>query len=174
MASAATTPAADPAPAAGCHWRAMALDDLDAVLPIEHASHSHPWSRGNFADSIATGFYMPCLWQDQRLLAYLVAMPGVDEAHLLNITVAPACRGLGLGRLLLQALECWALRQRAAQLWLEVRQGNARAQAVYAAAGYQSIAVRKHYYPRHDQQREHAIVMRKTLAIAPAPAAGGA
>ncbi|WP_238946413.1 ribosomal protein S18-alanine N-acetyltransferase [Vandammella animalimorsus] len=172
MSSASADPMAAPTPAVGCHWRAMALDDLDAVLPIEQASHSHPWSRGNFADSIATGFYMPCLWQEQRLLGYLVAMPGVDEAHLLNLTVAPACRGLGLGRLLLQALEFWALRQRATQLWLEVRQGNARAQAVYAAAGYQSIAVRKHYYPLDGQQREHAIVMCKSLATAPAPAAG--
>lgn len=172
MPSAATAPMTTPSPVADCHWRAMALDDLDAVLPIEEASHSHPWSRGNFADSITAGFYMPCLWQEQRLLGYLVAMPGVDEAHLLNITVAPACRGMGLGQLLLHALEFWALKQQATQLWLEVRQSNARAQDVYVAAGYQTIAVRKHYYPLDGQQREHAIVMCKSLAIAPAAAAG--
>ena len=145
----------------------MAQADLDAVMPIEQRSYSHPWSRGHFADSIKAGFYLPLLLEGDAPVGYLVAMPGVEEAHLLNLTVRPDRRGLGLGRLLLQTLETWAVQQRAAMLWLDVRESNASALALYQACGYEKIAVRKHYYPLSNHQREHAVVMRKLLTAIP-------
>ncbi|RRD41940.1 ribosomal-protein-alanine N-acetyltransferase [Comamonadaceae bacterium OH3737_COT-264] len=165
-------------PASHLQWRAMTPDDLDQVMALEQASHSHPWSRGNFADSLATGCYMPALWHQGphqnppqnpqqgpqcRLLGYLVAMPGVEEAHLLTLTVAAACRGRGLGQLLMQAMHTWAQQQGAAQVWLEVRESNLAAQALYARLGYEPIAVRKNYYPLEGNAREHALIMRKRL-----------
>ncbi|WP_238945314.1 ribosomal protein S18-alanine N-acetyltransferase [Allofranklinella schreckenbergeri] len=153
-------------PASHLQWRAMTPDDLDQVMTLEQASHSHPWSRGNFADSLATGCYMPTLWQQGpqcRLLGYLVAMPGVEEAHLLTLTVAAACRGQGLGQLLMQAMHTWAQQQGATQVWLEVRESNLAAQALYARLGYEPIAVRKNYYPLEGNAREHALIMRKRL-----------
>ncbi|MDH5857496.1 ribosomal protein S18-alanine N-acetyltransferase [Lampropedia aestuarii] len=145
-------------------WRAMAAADLSRVMHIEQLSHSHPWSEGNFRDSLNTpGFYMPMLLQDARMLGYLVAMAGFEEVHLLNVTVEPAARGQGLGRLLMQALQVWAQQQAAQHIWLEVRQSNTAAEALYRSCGYEFVSLRKNYYPLNAEQREHAIVMHKAL-----------
>lgn len=153
--------------------RAMELRDLDGVLNIEARAYSHPWSRGNFVDSLAAGYRMElCLDARGRCLGYSVAMPGVDEMHLLNLTVEPAWQRRGHGRSLLRRLVC-ACRQRGDRfLWLEVRAGNGPAQALYAAEGFVRAGVRKGYYPLSTGAREDAVVMR--LAVDPAVAAADA
>jgi ribosomal-protein-alanine N-acetyltransferase len=85
-------------------------------------------------------------------------MRGVDEVHLLNITVEPAFQGQGWGRIMLDALALWSRAQGAQWLWLEVRASNARAQEVYQRHGYRRVGERRNYYPA-DQGREDAIVM---------------
>ena len=54
-------------------------------------------------------------------------MKGVDEVHLLNITVAPALQRQGWAPLMLEALDGWSRAQGAQWLWLEVRASNERA-----------------------------------------------
>jgi ribosomal-protein-alanine N-acetyltransferase len=131
---------------------------LDEVVAIERAAYAHPWSRGNFADSLKSGYQAQLLRAGETLLAYFVAMKGVDEVHLLNITVAPSFQGQGWGRVMLDALAIWARGQGAQWLWLEVRTSNTRAQEVYLRYGYRRVGERKNYYPA-DGGREDAIVM---------------
>jgi ribosomal-protein-alanine N-acetyltransferase len=132
---------------------------LDEVLRIERASYDHPWTHGNFADSLRSGYQAQLLCAPDRVLGYFVAMKGVDEVHLLNITVAPEDRGQGWGRLMLDALALWSRAQGAQWLWLEVRVGNVRAQAIYDSHGYRRVGERKNYYPASAGSREDAIVM---------------
>ena len=132
---------------------------LDAVLQVEHNAYAHPWSHGNFTDSIASGYEAQLLLAGDTLLGYFVAMKGVDEVHLLNITVAPAYQGQGWAHVMLDALTIWARGQRADWLWLEVRVGNLRALQVYEAQGYRRVGLRKKYYPAINGQREDAVVM---------------
>lgn len=133
---------------------------LEALLPIEQQAYSHPWTRGNFIDALASGYEAQLLLdEDNQLLGYFVAMSVLDEVHLLNLTVAPAHQGQGWARVLLDALALWARQRQALWLWLEVRASNARARAIYEKHGYQQIAERKNYYPAADGQREHAIIM---------------
>lgn len=131
---------------------------LDEVVAIERAAYDHPWTRGNFADSLRSGYQAQLLCAGETLLGYFVAMKGVDEVHLLNITVAPAHQGEGWGRVMLDALALWSRAQGAQWLWLEVRTGNVRAQEVYLRYGYRRVGERKNYYPAHGG-REDAIVM---------------
>ena len=131
---------------------------LDEVLAIEKRAYGHPWSRGNFADSLRSGYEAQLLCAGPTLLGYFVAMKGVDEVHLLNITVAPAYQGQGWGRVLLDALALWSRGQGAQWLWLEVRTGNLRAQQVYERYGFRRVGERRNYYPA-DGGREDAIVM---------------
>jgi ribosomal-protein-alanine N-acetyltransferase len=137
----------------------MTQDDLDAVIAIEQTAYSHPWTRGNFRDSLNPLFEAQCLWLDGELLGYFLAMHGVDEMHLLNITVAPAHQGQGWGHMMLDALSLMSRHAGAQWLWLEVRQSNQRALQVYARYGFKQISIRKDYYPAGRQQREHAVVM---------------
>ena len=149
----------------------LLADRLDEVLRVEQRAYALPWSRANFLDALHAGYQAqllvarseggPGLADDGicTVLGYFVAMKGVDEVHLLNITVAPEYQGQGWSRLLLDALALWARGQGAQWLWLEVRVGNARALRVYEAHGYRRVGLRKAYYPAAHGTREDAIVM---------------
>jgi ribosomal-protein-alanine N-acetyltransferase len=139
--------------------RTMTQENLDAVMAIEQTAYSHPWSRGNFRDSLNPLFDAQCLWLGDELLGYFLAMHGVEEMHLLNITVAPAHQGEGWGLMMLDALSLISRNVGAQTLWLEVRQSNARALQVYTRYGFVRVGLRKDYYPADRQQREHAVVM---------------
>ena len=132
---------------------------LSAVLVIEEVSHDHPWTRRNFLDALRTGWHAQCLTACGELLGYFVAMPGVDEAHLLNLTVAPPYQGQGWARVMLDALALWARGLRAASLWLEVRAGNTRALHIYERYGFVRTGLRKNYYPARHGAREDAVLM---------------
>ncbi len=158
-----------PRPAPPLH--PMTLADLDGVLDLEVRAYAHPWSRGNFIDSLAAGYTARVARDadDGRLLGYFVAQPGVDELHLLNLTVSPEHQGRGLGRALLEAVVGLTRAQPAARLLLEVREGNLRARRLYAGRGFVEVGRRRGYYPARGG-REDAVVMSLTLA----PAGGGA
>ena len=132
---------------------------LDAVLAIEQTAYAQPWSRGNFADSLRAGYQAQLLLADDAILGYFIAMKGVDEVHLLNITVAPDHQGQGWGRVMLDALAIWSRGQGAQWLWLEVRVSNQRALQIYDRHGYRRVGERKGYYPAGHGRREDAVVM---------------
>src|SRR5206468_10692104 len=81
---------------------------LDEVVAIERLAYDHPWTRGNFSDSLRSGYEAQLLGAGDVVLGYFVAMKGVDEVHLLNITVAPAHQGQGWGRVMLECMAVWA------------------------------------------------------------------
>ena len=145
----------------------MTLDRLDAVVAVEQSAYTYPWTRGNFADSLQSGYQAQLLCadaqaHDETLLGYFVAMKGVDEVHLLNITVAPAHQQQGWARVMLDGLAIWTRGQGAQWLWLEVRASNTRAKAVYERYGFRHVGLRKGYYPDGPagrSQREDALVM---------------
>ena len=145
------------------HFEPMGAAHLDAVLAIEQSAYSHPWSRGNFSDSMAAGYQLQCLVGGADVLGYFVAMAGYREVHLLNITVAPAHQRQGWARVMLDALAIWSRGQQAEWLWLEVRAGNTRAQQIYEHCGFAPVGVRKGYYPAGQGQREDAVVMNLRL-----------
>ncbi len=137
----------------------MSPEQLDAVLQVEAAAYPHPWSRANFADALKSGYQAQLLMAGDKLLGYFIAMKGVEEVHLLNITVAPAFQRQGWARVMLDALAVWARGQAAQWVWLEVRKSNQRALDVYESHGYRRVGERKNYYPAQARQREDAVVM---------------
>lgn len=140
--------------------RAMQPADLERVLAIEQAVYGFPWSRGNFVDSLAGGHLCELLVDaDDMLIGYYVAMPGVDEMHLLNLAVAPHRQRRGHALQLLEALRQRCLELHLPKLWLEVRAGNAHARHVYLRHGFVEVGLRRGYYPAARAQREDAIVM---------------
>jgi ribosomal-protein-alanine N-acetyltransferase len=136
---------------------------LGEIVDIEARAYEHPWTHGNFVDSLRSGYEAQVLCADGVLIGYFVAMRGVDEVHLLNITVVPEYQRQGWGRVILDALALWSRAHQAQWLWLEVRRSNARAQRIYETHGYRPIGERKRYYPAANGQREDAIVMRLKL-----------
>ena len=150
----------------GLTRRAMTVSDLDAVVAVEQCAYSHPWSRGNFTDSLAAGYLAEVWLQGEDLMGYFIAMPGVDELHLLNITVAPEQHGQGHGSTMMAALQVHAQRAGAATLWLEVRESNHLARTLYRRLGFAEVGLRRGYYPAAIR-REDAVVMSLLLTHPP-------
>lgn len=133
--------------------------DLDEVMAIEAVAYSHPWTRGNFIDSMAAGYAGFVMRDEQaRLCGYFLAMQVIDEMHLLNITVEPARQGQGLARRMLDALGLLARARGCHQVWLEVRESNVRARRLYERYGFVQSGLRRGYYPGVES-REDAVLM---------------
>jgi ribosomal-protein-alanine N-acetyltransferase len=142
----------------------MVMSDVDEVFALESRVYPHPWSRGNFVDSLSSGYNSWTLRdEDGRLAGYFLLMPVVDEAHLLNVAVASERQGQGLGLYLLDKVCACARGLSMDSILLEVRPSNLRALKVYERYGFTEIGRRKAYYPAHNGQREDAIVMRFSL-----------
>lgn len=139
-------------------FRAMRADDLDTVTAIERDVHNHPWTHGNFSDSLNAGYGCVVCEQGGVLVGYGVLMMAPDEAHLLNISVARACQRRGLGQALLDYFIGEARRRGAQTLFLEVRPSNTAALGLYVRAGFNEFSTRTGYYPAA-QGREDAVLM---------------
>ena len=164
-----------PQPPLEAQFEAMTPAWLDTVLHIEQSAYDHPWTQGNFADSLKAGYESQMLLGGQpstpaelekggvqaELIGYFVAMKGVDEVHLLNITVAPVHQRQGWARVMLDALAIWSRGQGAQWLWLEVRVSNTRAKLIYERYGFREMGLRRNYYPASGKpsKREDAVVM---------------
>jgi ribosomal-protein-alanine N-acetyltransferase len=139
-------------------FRPMQFEDLDRIMEIEPKIYSHPWSRGNFADSLHAGYSCWVYESGGEVVGYAVMMSVLDEAHLLNISIAGERQGQGLGRALLNHLVDTARRHGATMMFLEVRPSNKNAIALYESMGFNEFSIRKGYYPAHNG-REDAILM---------------
>lgn len=138
--------------------RPLAERDLDPVVAIEREIYEFPWTLGNFRDSLAAGYSCWAYHGADGLVGYAVMMIGAGEAHLLNLSIAPACQRRGNGRQLLEHLMGVARSYGASVLLLEVRPSNAAGRALYAAYGFEQVGIRREYYPARGG-REDALLL---------------
>ena len=142
--------------------RPMREDDLEAVIAIETRAYPFPWTRGIFRDCLLAAYPAWVLHEHGLVVGYGVVSLAADEAHILNVCIAPERQGRGHGRRLLRALVDFARDSGAARVFLEVRPSNPHAIALYHDEGFNEIGRRPRYYPSHDG-REDALVMAMEL-----------
>ncbi|MCI8211902.1 ribosomal-protein-alanine acetyltransferase [Pseudomonas sp. S25] len=142
-------------------FRPMTEADLDAVLKIEYAAFSHPWTRGIFLDGLKS-YEIWLMFEGNQQVGHGVVQVIIDEAHLLNITVKPESQGRGLGLRLLEHLMSRAYQLNARECFLELRDSNRAAYRLYERFGFNEIGRRRDYYPVAGG-REDALVMACTL-----------
>ena len=156
----------------------MQPSDMPVVMSLEAISHSHPWTQGNFLDSLTAGHWAYCIRPEMAaktelalnlpaLWGYCILYPAVDELHLLNITIDPVLRRNGIGSRVMQAIEGIAIQQKMSRIILEVRPSNIPAVKLYEHMGYAIIGVRRAYYPADEAtgEREDAGVMAKSITL---------
>lgn len=146
--------------------KVMREADLPEVLAIENVIYTHPWTLGNFADSLHAG-YDCWTWRlsgdlGGELVGYFILMAAAGEAHLLNLSIAERHQRRGHGTALLYEAAALARRRGAKNVFLEVRPSNHPAQTLYTRFGFRKIAVRRDYYPAH-VGREDALVFSLAL-----------
>ena len=128
-------------------YRDMTAEDLDHVMAIENEVYPHPWTRGNFRDSLVAGYHCRIMELSGEIVGYSVVSIGAGEAHLLNLSIAALWQHRGLGRELLRYMIGLAREFLAHKIYLEVRPSNLAGRALYAGAGFSEVATRRGYYP---------------------------
>ena len=135
-------------------FRPLTVFDLDAMQVLEQKAHSHPWTRATLASSFGKRYFTGSFWSEpsieqptSQLVGYFIADNVLDESTLMNICVAPAAQGKGVGRQLLDHYLRVCAERGITQHWLEVRASNLKAQALYLSADYQEYSQRPDYYP---------------------------
>ncbi len=137
----------------------MQKDDVDSVISIEEQAYGpHHWSKDSFMSELSNDLakYFSVFNADGNLIAYCGCWQILEEAHITNIAVSPACRRSHIGEVLLTTIidECY--RNMAKYITLEVRVSNKPAIALYEKYGFKSLGVRKGYY---QDNNEDALIM---------------
>ncbi len=135
---------------------------LGRILRIENDIYEFPWTQGNFRDSLAAGYSSWLYLRDDELIGYAVVMLAVDEAHLLNLSIARAAQRRGHGLCLLAEISRAVREHGAKSMLLEVRPSNLAGRALYATAGFSQVGLRRAYYPASGG-REDALVLWRAL-----------
>jgi ribosomal-protein-alanine N-acetyltransferase len=144
-------------------FRHMVAGDLAAVEAIERSVYTHPWTLGNFTDSLEAGYHCWIMEREGMVAGYSVLMVAAGEAHLLNLSIAAPLQRRGLGSELLRFVVKLARDCAAQTIYLEVRESNVAGRALYAQHGFAEIGVRRGYYPA-GALREDAVTMEKKLS----------
>jgi ribosomal-protein-alanine N-acetyltransferase len=142
--------------------RRMVPTDLDAVVAIEREVFLFPWTRGNFSDSIESGYHCLVLDHDAEVLGYGVMTIGAEEAHLLTLSITAGSQRKGWGERLLREFIRIAKERLARTMFLDVRESNRPAARLYERLGFRQIAKRRGYYPAMGG-REDSLVMELVL-----------
>ena len=139
----------------------MTSEDLTEVVAIERACFSNPWSGPLFLQELDVSFSRIVLARRCAgpIAGYLCRWFVADEVHVLNVAVAPAFRGQGLGAALMREALREARTARARAVTLEVRRSNANGRRLYEAFGFEEVGLRPNYYGRG----EDALIMRLGL-----------
>lgn len=142
--------------------RAARESDVDAVLAIEHASFGDPWNRSAFVELIDDPRVAFLVAEaGGELCGYVVAWFVLDEGEIGNLAVADAARRRGAGARLLDGAIAAVRAAGVNTLYLEVRDSNAAARALYASRGFVEVGRRRDYYRR---PKEDALVLRLEFA----------
>ena len=137
--------------------RPMDLETVAQVAELERLCFADPWSLNSLLVEALNqdAVYLTAL-RDNLVLGYVGMHHILDEGHITNLAVSPACRRQGVGRLLLEALIAYAGEEGMAFLTLEVRASNAAAIALYSAFGFTPAGLRRGYY---QNPKEDALIM---------------
>lgn len=138
--------------------RQMTQKDVAAVAALEAESFSRPWSYDAFEKTLSDENYIVLIAKaPEMLLGYCVLLCTGEEADITNVCTMPQARGKGVATALLTELLEKGNAQGVLEYFLEVREGNVPARALYTKLGFEEIGLRKNYYA---EPKEHAVLMR--------------
>lgn len=145
-------------------FSAINKSDVESLMPIELACHSHPWSEKTFSSCIGGRYFGDKLQDDSsQNIGFYIGEYVAGEATLMDICVLPTKQGNGYGKTLLSQFLAQAKTLGASKIFLEVRAKNIAAQMLYMNAGFIEINRRTGYYPSANGfGYEDAIVMSLT------------
>ncbi|MBX2869276.1 MAG: ribosomal protein S18-alanine N-acetyltransferase [Acidiferrobacterales bacterium] len=139
--------------------RPITEDDIERIIQQESKSTRYPWSHKNLLEGVRGGSGAMVVYLNEVPIGYYVVSIAAGVHEIQNIVVFNCYQGRGLGQRLLSMILTHALKDSKAEVWLEVRESNACARAIYEKAGFCVSGVRKNYYYCENDSREDAILM---------------
>lgn len=139
--------------------------DLDAVMAVEQASFTNPWTREMYQAELGhqgVSFFVLARAADRQVIGFCSFWRVVDEVHINNLAVLPEHRHQGIGRALLARVLQDAAAQRATRALLEVRRSNEPARRLYESLGFVVAGVRRGYYT--DPIEDALVLWREPIA----------
>lgn len=136
------------------------IDDFEEIAALEAACFSAPWSRDDILRAVTNPAFVCVSASSGGLLGYGMMYAAVQEADIVNIAVSPAARRLGIGQAIMESLMAEATEKGCLEMYLEVRESNTPARALYEKLGFETIGKRKNYYKK---PTEDAILMKASL-----------
>ncbi|HUR95026.1 MAG TPA: ribosomal protein S18-alanine N-acetyltransferase [Gemmatimonadales bacterium] len=141
--------------------RSAVAADASRLVAIERRAFSDPWSEASFREALVSLWTFGLVAETSRGMAgYLVAREIAGTGEVLNLAVAPEFRRRGIGGALLEAGLAALRRRKVDEVFLEVRESNLEAQALYIGYGFRPVGQRAAYYRN---PREDALVLRLEL-----------
>jgi ribosomal-protein-alanine N-acetyltransferase len=155
-------------PSATLTIRRCIPQDLERIAAIERVSFSDPWSFETFSATLALRHLRFLVAEEGApggaapiLVGYVVALVMADEGEVADLAVAPSARRRGIARSLLERTMAEVMASGVRALYLEVRESNAAARALYQALGFEPVGRRRGYY---QHPAEDALLLRRDLA----------
>ncbi len=143
--------------------RPMSKADLEAATLLEQEAFSEPWSYNMLAQELVfPGSF--CFVIDNApkggIRAFACFRVQVNEMHILRIATQKPWRRMGLAGCLLATCLETARQNSAKEAFLEVRASNEAARLFYQKHGFDTVGIRKGYYP---SSGEAALILKKKL-----------
>ncbi len=132
--------------------------DVDEVMEVETRAYPYPWTHGIFHDCLRVGYGCWVCVPEEKIIGHGVMSVVAGECHILNVCLHPDWQHRGLGRRLVNSLLVIARKRQADTAFLEVRESNLNALALYRSMGFNEIGIRRGYYPA-DNGRENAQIL---------------
>ena len=145
-------------------YNKLSFNDIDSIVLIEQQNSHNPWSENQLIESIQNPTNLCCsISTNNQIIGFLMAMPALDTADILNISINKDYQRKGYGKKLLHYLIKELRDRMIRQLLLEVRVSNQAAITFYLKYGFEEISLRKNYYminSKDPNQKEDGIIMR--------------
>ncbi len=147
--------------AGALHIRPAVDADIRAMVAIERASFSDPWTHAAIASTLRYDHMRVLIAEERgggvgepagvgdgagRPLGYVVAMVAGPEAEIADLAVSPEARRRGIARALIDRLLADLEAENVAAVFLEVRESNQPARALYESRAFRAIGRRRGYY----------------------------
>lgn len=141
---------------------------IEQLMAIETACHSHPWTLKTMSSCMGGRYFNLAAFNKNTLVGFYIGEKAGPDFTLMDICVTPSEQGKGIAKQLLSQFIEYGEQQNAENLFLEVRESNTRAIALYERAGFIEMSVRKNYYPSDNPAKngfEDAILMGMALSL---------
>ena len=146
----------------------LSLKEIDSIVSIEKDSSEYPWTKKQLSESIANSNNLNyILVLESKIIGYILAIPSIDSADILNIVIQKDFKRKGFGSSLIVETSKVLSQKKIKTIFIEVRKSNLSAISFYLSLGFKEISIRKNYYSKNSNElsiREDGIMMRLEIS----------